>query len=101
MALRYHFAVGEAMRCYECSQEGPYHEAVALCHHCLAGLCRMHALTVDDPVRASEPICKIVVLKKRARLFFCRTCSQALGQTDFGLDRAGSERDMLGIGDRR
>lgn len=30
------------MRCYECAKTGRTQEAVALCQHCLAGLCVSH-----------------------------------------------------------
>jgi hypothetical protein len=31
------------MQCYVCSERGRKSEAVALCRHCNAGLCRAHA----------------------------------------------------------
>lgn len=89
------------MRCYECSQEGLSRDAVAMCHHCSAGLCQAHVVIVDDPVRASEPICKLVILPQRARLFFCRRCSRALRQRlepTEGAHGGGPDRENRTVG---
>jgi hypothetical protein len=69
------------MLCYECSKAGRNREAVGLCHHCSAALCADHACIVLDPVTTTYPVFKTVVLPKKARLFLCGTCLQALGQT--------------------
>ncbi len=69
------------MLCYECSQAGRNREAVGLCHHCSAALCADHASMVADPVTTTYPLLKTVVLPKKARLFLCDTCLQALRQT--------------------
>ena len=69
------------MICYECQRAGFRGDAVALCHHCSAGLCREHAFVLDDPVLAQYPICKTVRLPLRARVFLCSTCKEALQQT--------------------
>lgn len=68
------------MVCYECEQAEQRRDAVALCHHCSAALCREHALILSDPVTAQYPICKTVVLPLRARVFLCSTCNEALRQ---------------------
>jgi hypothetical protein len=77
------------MICYECQQTAKKRDAVALCHHCSAGLCADHALILSDPVTAQYPICKTIVLPLRARVFLCRTCREALRQ--IGESREGSE----------
>ena len=69
------------MLCYECSKAGRNREAVSLCHHCSAALCADHARIVVDPVTTTYPISRTVVLPKKARLFLCETCLQALRQT--------------------
>lgn len=73
------------MICYECQQSSNRRDAVALCHHCYAGLCQQHALVLADPVTAQYPVCQTVVLPLRARLFLCSTCQTALQQTMGGL----------------
>lgn len=80
------------MRRYECLQEGLDRDAVAICHHCSAGLCKAHTVIVDEPIWAPEPICKLVVLPLSARLFFCHTCNQALGQRHEPAKAADGER---------
>lgn len=69
------------MVCYECQQAGTRRDAAALCHHCSAALCAQHALMLSDPVTAQYPVCKIVTLPRRARVFLCRTCRDALSQS--------------------
>ena len=68
------------MLCYECSKAGRNREAVGLCHHCSAALCADHACMVVDPVTATYPVFKTVVLPQKARLLLCGTCLQALAQ---------------------
>lgn len=68
------------MICYECQEAGKTCDAIALCHHCSAALCREHALIISDPITAQFPVCKTVVLPLRARVFLCSTCLQALRQ---------------------
>ncbi len=72
------------MICYECQVAGKTCDAIALCHHCSAALCREHALTISDPITAQLPVCKTVSLPLRARIFLCSTCLQALRQTGQG-----------------
>jgi hypothetical protein len=69
------------MLCYECSKVGRSQDAVGLCHHCSAALCREHSRIVADPVTTTYPIAKAVVLPLQARLFLCETCLAALEQT--------------------
>lgn len=69
------------MICYECCKLGETRDAVGLCHHCSAALCLNHARVVDDPVTASFPVSKTVVLPKHARLMLCDTCMSALHQS--------------------
>lgn len=73
------------MICYECQQSSNRRDAVALCHHCYAGLCQQHAFVLEDPVTAQYPVCQTVVLPLRARLFLCSTCRTALQQTSDGV----------------
>jgi hypothetical protein len=68
------------MMCYECSSRSLQRPAVALCHHCSAGLCVDHCIAVNDPVTARYPVCATVVLPRKARLFLCQTCKEALEQ---------------------
>jgi hypothetical protein len=68
------------MMCYECSRRDVERPAVALCHHCSAGLCADHAIGVGDPVTARYPVCLTVILPRKARLFLCQTCKEALEQ---------------------
>jgi hypothetical protein len=68
------------MRCYECSKADRDREPVGLCHHCSAALCADHACIVADPVTTTYPLVTTVVLPKKARLFLCGTCLQALRQ---------------------
>jgi hypothetical protein len=68
------------MLCYECSKAGRNREAVGLCHHCSAALCADHVSIVADPVTTAYPVFRTVVFPKKARLFLCGTCFQALGQ---------------------
>jgi hypothetical protein len=68
------------MQCYECGHEGRQTAAVVLCHHCSAGLCDTHSVSVDDPVLATEPLFKTAGLPLHARLFFCRVCLEAVRQ---------------------
>lgn len=69
------------MLCYECSRIGRSQDAVGLCHHCSAALCREHVRIIADPVTTTYPISKTVILPLRARLFLCETCLAALEQT--------------------
>jgi hypothetical protein len=69
------------MSCYECSKIGRNQDAVGLCHHCSAALCREHVRIVADPVTTRYPISKTVTLPLRARLLLCETCLAALEQT--------------------
>jgi len=69
------------MNCYECSRVGTNGEAVGLCHHCSAALCADHACVVTDPVTTTYPLVRTAVVPKKARLFLCGTCLQALRQT--------------------
>ena len=68
------------MNCFECSNGGATREAVALCHHCSAGLCSAHVIVVDDPVKAVHAVVKTIVLPLHARLMLCHTCKAALEQ---------------------
>jgi hypothetical protein len=68
------------MNCFDCGQQGRERLAVAMCHHCSAGLCRTHSICVEDPITANEPLFKTVVLPLRARLFFCGFCRAAFEQ---------------------
>ena len=70
------------MSCYECAQGGICREAVGLCHHCSAGLCAEHVITVTESdsqggwvPRSSRP--------RKARLLLCRACHAALQQPLF------------------
>lgn len=72
------------MLCYECSKVGRNQDAVGLCHHCSAALCREHSQIVADPVTITYPVAKAVVLPLQARLFLCETCLAALEQTHPG-----------------
>jgi hypothetical protein len=69
------------MICYECERSGLRRDAVALCHHCSAGLCSEHAAGISDPITEQYHILSVVVLPLQARLFLCVTCKQALEQT--------------------
>ena len=69
------------MLCYECSTIGRHQEALALCHHCFAALCRDHSQIVADPITATYPVFKALSLPRHARLFLCGTCLAALEQT--------------------
>jgi hypothetical protein len=73
--------------CYECSKVGRNQHAIGLCHHCSAALCREHSRIVADPVTATYPIAKTVVLPLQARLFLCETCLAALEQAHPGTRR--------------
>jgi len=89
------------MICYECQQTGMKRDAVALCHHCSAGLCPEHALILSDPVTANYPVCQTVVLPLRARVFLCSTCRQALGQTiGSDVEQAGTPVDPAQVSQR-
>jgi len=75
------------MLCYECQQEGKRAEAVGVCHHCSVGLCTQHVCIANDPVTASFPVTKgmvlvtsTMVLPLRARLVLCETCHSAITQ---------------------
>ncbi len=68
------------MMCYECSRRDVERPAVALCHQYWAGLCVDDAIGVNDPVTAPYPVCLTVVLPRKARLFLCQTCKEALEQ---------------------
>ena len=72
------------MLCYECSKAGRSQDAVGICHHCSAALCRQHSRIIADPVTTSYPIAKTVVLPLQARLFLCETCLAALEQAHSG-----------------
>ncbi len=97
------------MTCYECQQASKKRDAVALCHHCSAGLCVDHALILGDPITAQYPVCKTVILPLRARVFLCSTCREALRQTSESGDGAQvatttptvEERDEVGELSRR
>ena len=69
------------MLCFDCAKSGSTRDAVGLCQHCSAALCYDHARTVEDPIIATYPIGKTVVLPKHARLILCETCKTALGQS--------------------
>lgn len=68
------------MLCYECSKAGKHREAVGLCHSCSAGLCSDHACVAAQPVTATYPVFKAVVLPRSARQLLCATCLGALQQ---------------------
>lgn len=68
------------MLCYECSKLGKDRAAAGLCHHCSAGLCPDHACIVEDPITTTLPMTRTIALPRKARLFLCGTCFQALGQ---------------------
>lgn len=79
------------MKCLECQRTGAEREAIALCQHCLAGLCEVHLREMSDPV-LREPICKTVALPRRTRFFLCETCGRALNQLiERGLPVAGRD----------
>jgi hypothetical protein len=83
------------MKCLECQRSGVEHSAIAVCHHCLSGLCAAHLRELSDPVLIREPICKTVVLPLRARFFLCETCGRALNQLiERGLPVARAETAM-------
>jgi len=80
------------VHCYECLQLGETRDAVGICHHCSAALCREHIWAVDDPVTAIYPLVRTVVLPKKARLLMCGTCKAALEQPRSGREEyAGME----------
>ena len=68
------------MLCYECSEGGKSREAVGLCHNCSAGLCSDHARVTAVPITTTYPLCRTVVLPRKARQFLCATCLGALQQ---------------------
>ena len=68
------------MLCYECWKAGRSREAVGLCHNCSAGLCADHACVIADPVTATRPVFKTVVLPQKARQLLCARCLRALEQ---------------------
>jgi len=68
------------MHCYECCKNGTKRDAVGICHHCSAALCEDHTTVTEDPITAVYPVVKTVVLPKRARLFLCQTCKEAIEQ---------------------
>jgi hypothetical protein len=68
------------VHCYECLQAGETRDAIGICHHCSAALCAEHIYTVEDPITATEPLVRKVVLPKKARLLLCGTCKAALDQ---------------------
>lgn len=68
------------MQCYECLQAGITREAVGLCHHCSAALCREHILAVEDAITIRHMMAPYQVLPKRARICLCGTCKGALEQ---------------------
>ena len=88
------------MICYECQQAAKKRDAVALCHHCSAGLCVDHALILSDPVTAQYPVCKTVVLPLRARVFLCGTCREALRQISESRESAEVIADAPAVADR-
>ena len=70
------------MLCFECSKAGKSREAVGLCHNCSAGLCSDHACITAMPVTSTYPVCKTIVLPRRARQLLCATCLSALRQVE-------------------
>lgn len=67
------------MRCFDCPQDRSS-EAIGLCHHCSAALCREHAVSIPEDLYANEAVARTVALPRRARLLLCRTCKDAFEQ---------------------
>jgi hypothetical protein len=68
------------MNCLECSLEGRQEPAIGICHSCSAGLCRRHAMLVEQRLEMAVPVSKKVTLPKTARLLLCATCHAAIEQ---------------------
>jgi hypothetical protein len=68
------------MECYECLQSGVTRETVGLCHHCSAALCADHIVVVEEPLMIKRLLAPVTIPPKRARLFLCSTCNEALEQ---------------------
>ena len=68
------------MHCLECAQRNEMRPAVALCHHCSAGLCLEHAVILTQPVLRHVPVCKMEEAEIPARLVLCEICQAALKQ---------------------
>lgn len=68
------------MCCYDCSKAGQRQDAVGICHHCSAGICKEHVAIVDDPVTMTVLVERKIILRLKARLLFCKTCLKALQQ---------------------
>ena len=81
------------MLCFECSKVGRNREAVGLCHHCSAGLCAGHACVAVDQITTTYPLCKTVVLPRRARQLLCATCLSALQQVGVKLLEAETSKE--------
>ena len=68
------------MNCYQCDQDSVLRPAIALCHHCSAGLCGEHVFAASRDVTTIVPLGRVVVLPVAARQFLCHVCKQALEQ---------------------
>lgn len=68
------------MNCYVCAEAESSREAVALCHHCSAGLCLEHIFSRPRSVIAIAPLNREVALPIKARELLCPVCKQALEQ---------------------
>jgi hypothetical protein len=70
------------MECFPCLQAGVARPAAALCHHRSAGICREHIFEVEDPILIEHVLVPTLVLPKKARVLYCRTCRDALQQPE-------------------
>jgi hypothetical protein len=63
------------MECFDCATAGRTRTAVAVCHHCGAGLCGDHVRVVPDTVHHLSGTG--VSTAQPARRIACRTCAPA------------------------
>ncbi|WP_371502101.1 DUF2180 family protein [Kitasatospora sp. NBC_00374] len=64
------------MNCYDCHAEDRVVPAVAVCHHCGAGLCGDHTTSVWEVVHHASGT-GASTLPTRARRLLCTTCAVA------------------------
>ncbi|MFD9128647.1 DUF2180 family protein [Kitasatospora sp. NPDC059571] len=64
------------MDCYDCHTAGRTATALAVCHHCGAGLCADHARALPDVVRHLSGTGSAAV-SAPARRIACTTCAPA------------------------
>ncbi len=68
------------MNCFDCLQDEITKPAVAICHHCGAGICPKHSAEKKVSVSKLVGLGKKVPLPLYARRLFCFECDEALSQ---------------------